>query len=91
MHVVTDRTADLLIALEDRGLLALVQRIAAEHHSTPADVLGSRGGPTTVAARRACSRALRELGMSTPEIGRLLGRDASTVHDHLTDGRTRTK
>lgn len=70
-----DRTS----TLASRGLLGLVDHVAEAHHVTRGDVLG-RGRTKRVAqARHAVMRALRDMGMSYPEIGRLLGRDHTTV------------
>jgi chromosomal replication initiation ATPase DnaA len=74
-----DIIASLGADLREQELLPLVERIALEHHVTADAVLG-RGKTATVArARRAVMVALRGMGFSYPEVGRLIDRDPSTV------------
>ena len=65
--------------LARRGLLALVDIIAQAHAVTRSDVLGRGRTKQVAAARHALMRALREQGMSYPEVGWLLDRDHTTV------------
>lgn len=70
-----DKTATLALL----GLLGLVDHIAEAHHVTRGDVLGRGRTKRVAAARHAVMRAMRDMGMSYPEIGGLLDRDHSTV------------
>ena len=65
--------------LERCGLLGLATKIARDHY-VPLDVmLGRTHSQTAVRARRALIIELRQLGMSTPEIGSIINRDHTTV------------
>lgn len=65
--------------LADRGLLEDFTHIAQNHHVGLNDVF-SRGRMAPVAAaRKAMMALLRQRGWSYPAIGKLFGRDHSTV------------
>ena len=72
-------TDPLVAALEDRGLLDLVVARAAEHRVTVADIVGRARTKTITRARHAVMRDLYSLGLSSVEVGTLLGRDHTTV------------
>jgi chromosomal replication initiation ATPase DnaA len=65
--------------LASRGLLGIVDAMASAYAVTREDILGARRTKQAAAARHAVMRALRDMGMSYPEIGWLLGRDHTTV------------
>lgn len=66
--------------LRARGLWPALALVAKAYHVTPDDVLGARRDKSVSAARASYCWALHESrGLSYPEIGRLLGRDHSTV------------
>ncbi len=59
--------------------LAAVGAIAQRHGYTVEDILGKSRLKRLVAVRRLCILMLRRKGYSTTEIGRVLGRDHSTI------------
>lgn len=66
--------------IKDSGLLQLAQRIAREGRVTVTDMLGRSKLRSVVRARhRFCAVVRSSLGLSYPEIGRLIGRDHTTV------------
>ena len=71
--------ADLANRLQQHGLFGLVLDIAARRNVLPEDILGRRRGKLVMAARKDLYVALRERGMSYPEIGAMLDRDHTTV------------
>lgn len=74
------RVTMLHAALERAGLLQVVVDAAGAHHVTVEDVLGDGHGPSSVRARVDCYVALYvDFGRSSKEVGRLLGRDHTTV------------
>lgn len=75
----------LAYVLEQRGLLEVIDAIAAAHHVSRDEILSRSRVQSVVAGRRSLCVALRERGMSYPEIGRLVGRDHSTVMALLRD------
>ena len=79
--------ADLAQGLRSRGLLDVVRSVCDEGHASLDDVLSACRTRSVVACRRACAFELQRRGLSTSEIGRLLGRDHTTVLHML--GRTR--
>lgn len=77
------RAARLERALTERGLLHHVDVAATVHHVSRRDVLG-RGQSLTVARARADAFArLSAAGLSSTEIGRLMGRHRTTVQESL--------
>ena len=75
----TTSVETLLAALTRRGLLELLDEASREHFVSRDEILGRSRCQSIVAGRRALCRALRERGLSYPEIGRLVGRDHTTV------------
>ena len=66
--------------LKARGLYLLVERIAIKHYVTVAAICSPRRTADICKARRAVWRELRATtNMSTTELGRLFGRDHTTV------------
>jgi hypothetical protein len=59
--------------------LAAIDVIAKEHGYTVEDILGKSRTKHLVAVRRLCILMLREKNYSTTEIGRVMGRDHSTI------------
>lgn len=59
--------------------MALLEEIAVSHYVTLDDVLGESKSKVILPARFHCYRALREQGMSLKKIGRIMGRDHTTV------------
>ena len=58
---------------------AAIDVIAQPHGYTVEDILGKSRFKHLVSVRRLCILMLRERGYSTPEIGRLMNRDHSTI------------
>ncbi len=73
----------LLERIRQRGVFELVTDIAHDHGQLLTMVLGKSRKRPVVAARRAVIVALRERGLSLPEIGALIGRDHTSVLHHL--------
>lgn len=68
----------------DAAAKELAQVVAREHGLELAELIGGRGrAPYLVRARRDFWARLRAAGRSLPEIGRLVGRDHSTVLNSL--------
>ncbi len=65
----------------DRGLAEMIDAIALEHHCTVKEILSKDKTAHVNRARRAVCVKLRELNMSYPAIGRLMGRDHATVYE----------
>lgn len=65
--------------LSERDLLSTAKACARERGLTLAELFGRSRSPTVTRARAAFYGALRGLGWSDGEIGRLCGRDGSTV------------
>lgn len=59
--------------LADIGLIAL------RHGFTREDILGPRKFKNLIRARQDCIAMFRKRGLSTTEIGRIMGRDHSTI------------
>jgi len=59
--------------------LAAIDVIAQEHGYTVEDILGKSRTKHLVGVRRLCILMLRQKGFSTTEIGRVMGRDHSTI------------
>lgn len=57
----------------------VIAEVAREHEVTPEQVMGRSVHRHVVRARWAAMARLREAGLSYPRIGRILGRDHSTV------------
>lgn len=61
----------------------IIREVAAKHSVTRRDILGPfKNGPIP-AARREVMVRLKALGMTAPQIGRIVKRDASTVLYHV--------
>lgn len=60
-----------------------IAQVAAEHHLTRADLTGPSRRRYICEARWKAMQRLRERGLSTPAIGRLLNRHHTTVVDGL--------
>lgn len=71
--------ADLAQGLRSRGLLDVVRSVCDEGHASLDDVLSACRTRSVVACRRACAFELQRRGLSTIEIGRLLGRDHTSI------------
>lgn len=69
----------LLERMRRVGLLALAESVASRHHITVGEMLGRRRTTQIVRARQEFYVALRRKGFSYPEIGRIVGRDHTTV------------
>jgi chromosomal replication initiation ATPase DnaA len=80
---VTDDEAELLAVLRERpgaeSESKLVARIAYDHGMTVEKLLARSRASSVVAAKLCLYRALRAHGLSFPEIGKLLGRNQSTI------------
>jgi len=59
--------------------LLQIEAIAKAHCFTLEDILGPRKFKPLVEVRRKCAVMLREKGLTTTEIGRILRRDHSTI------------
>lgn len=71
---------EIMERLEGRGLLDLVAEICREHHVPIAEVLSRRRNAPIAAVRKVVWAELyHDRGLSYPDIGRLFGRDHSTV------------
>lgn len=57
----------------------IIERVARLHSLTPADISGPSRLAAHCAARWQVMRELRDKGLSTPAIGRILNRDHSTI------------
>jgi chromosomal replication initiation ATPase DnaA len=57
----------------------LVERLSKRYGITTKDLMGDSRIPEIVAARHEVIRTLHERGLSASEVGRLMGRDHSTV------------
>lgn len=77
------RTKGVLHRLTERGLLPMVEEVALAHHVTAEDIASADRSRVVCVARRVVFARLREMGFSLPAIGRLVGRDSSTVYDGL--------
>lgn len=76
------RKADLAIhlgALSRMGLLDRLLDIAKHHNVLLDDVLSTNKSRTIMRARVACYLLLRNLGLSYPEIGKIMLRDHTTI------------
>ncbi len=69
----------LLAKIARAGFLFMLEVSAAEHGVTREDALRRSRRNSDVAARRMFCRALKERGLSYPEIGNLIGRDHTTA------------
>lgn len=56
-----------------------IAEIAEAHHLTVEDILSPKRHKYLVSVRRKCIYMLRDKGHSTTEIGRIMGRDHSTI------------
>lgn len=72
-------TEGVMFRLQVRGLLAMAEEVALAHHVTVEEVASRARSKRVCAARRVVFARLRSLGLSLPEIGRILGRDHTTV------------
>ena len=63
--------------------LLQIEAIAKAHRFTLEDILGPRKFKPLVEVRRKCAVMLREKGLTTTEIGRILRRDHSTISHAL--------
>jgi chromosomal replication initiation ATPase DnaA len=70
---------DVARALDDRGLLEGVRIAAIVNCVTVAEICGRERTGAVARARAAVWRSLRAAGLSFPEIGRLFGRDHTTI------------
>lgn len=71
---------EILIEVMRRFHLFLpLTQICTRYAVSLEEMLGQSRTPTLVRARRECMLFLRELGMSSTEVGKLLGRDHTTV------------
>ena len=59
--------------------LTIIDHIASEYGYDRHDVVGKRRFKVLVEIRHECIKFFRERGHSTPEIGRILNRDHSTI------------
>ena len=65
------------------GAQAIVERVARAYALTPEKLLSGDRHALLVEARRVAMQLLRERGMDVVTIGRVIGRDHSTVLHHL--------
>lgn len=61
----------------------IIREVAAKHQVTRNDILGRFKNGAIPAARREVMVRLKALGMTAPQIGRIVKRDASTVLYHV--------
>jgi chromosomal replication initiation ATPase DnaA len=59
--------------------LAEVAAVAADYGYTLDDILGPRRTKHLVSVRLECIKTFRDRGLSTPQIGRILNRDHTTI------------
>jgi chromosomal replication initiation ATPase DnaA len=59
--------------------LAEVAEIAKDYGYTIHDILGPRRNKALVAVRVECIKTFRDRGLSTPQIGRIMNRDHTTI------------
>lgn len=71
--------APLWNELAKRRLLSIVQEAAELYHVRPEEILGRGRSKSIARARHSVFLSLRVRGLSYPEIGRLMGRDHTTV------------
>ena len=71
--------SDVEDRLRERGLLPCAKQIAKAHFVPLAELLGTSRMKSVAAARKLLYGALQAQGLSTTEIGFLLGRDHSTI------------
>lgn len=69
---------------QDRGLGELIDSIALAHHCTVKEILSREATTHVNAARRELCMKLREMGLSYPAIGRLIGRNHATCIEAVT-------
>jgi chromosomal replication initiation ATPase DnaA len=65
--------------LRTRDLLDVAEDCARQHHLTVGDMFGGRRQPGVRSAQRSFWAYLRAIGWSFPQIGKLCGRDHTTV------------
>ena len=70
---------DVAQHLRERGLLDVARDIADAHHVTLDEILGRDRTPHHVRARVVFWAVLRARGLSYPAIGRMVGRDHTSV------------
>jgi chromosomal replication initiation ATPase DnaA len=73
------RATELYADIVARGLLPMMQEVAAAHHVTVHAIVSSGRTKRVAEARHVVFARLRVLGFSLPEIGALMGRDHTTV------------
>jgi chromosomal replication initiation ATPase DnaA len=66
--------------------LAEVADIAEDHGYTLNDILGHCRTKPLVAVRLECIKTFRDRGLSTPQIGRIMNRDHTTIVHALNKG-----
>ncbi|MCL2777744.1 MAG: hypothetical protein FWD73_07040 [Polyangiaceae bacterium] len=69
----------IISELEERDLLELAKKVAARHWVTVHEMLGTSRESPLPKARREFWCELYDLGWSTARIGRLVGRDHTTI------------
>lgn len=59
--------------------LGIINKVASEHGVTFEDVMGNSRMQHVIYARHECFNALQNAGLSSSQVGRLMGRDHTTV------------
>lgn len=79
---VTGEIKSVIRYLVDQHLspMLIVESICAQHGVQIEAVFGGRRWPKIVRARQECYAELRKAGLSFAEIGKMMGRDTSTIH-----------
>ncbi len=76
--------SDYLMGIIDRGLGEILKEIATAHHCTMTEIVGpSKFAHVSTARREFCNR-LRAMGWSYSAIGRLMGRDHTSIIEAVT-------
>jgi chromosomal replication initiation ATPase DnaA len=63
--------------------MKVLRSVSAEHGVSVDELRGPRRNNRLIEARRAVIQALRDCGLSLPQIGRFVHRDHTTVLHHL--------
>lgn len=64
----------------------IIREVSERYGISPLDIVGPRKNGVIAAARREVMVRLKALGMTAPQIGRIVKRDASTVLYHISPG-----
>lgn len=86
-HREAREVARLSATLRARGFGDALHAAAEAHHTTVEETLGRGRNPCAVRARWALWTFMSEAGLSSNEIGRLTGRDHTTILAALKGGR----